>query len=273
MPELPEVETVRRAVSRHALGRTIIAVAGQSVQMRRPLDLDRLQRKLPGRRVVSARRRGKYLLLDLDPQGTLLLHLGMSGRLLLREPGATRLPHTHLVLDLGRKVGLHLVDPRRFGFVDWLEPGEENRDPSLSKLGMEPLAAETNRTLAPLLRSRNTPVKSLLLDQRTVAGVGNIYAVEALWRSGIRPNRRGRRISLTRLQRLVNDLQEVLGEAIEQGGTTIRDFATPEGDFGYFAVSLQVYGRTGKPCLRCGETLKDLRISGRSTPFCPGCQR
>lgn len=273
MPELPEVETVRRAVARHVLGLFITAVDARPIQMRRPLDVDLLQRKLPHRRIVAARRRGKYLMVDLDPPGTMLLHLGMSGRLLIREPNAPRLDHTHLVLSIEDDAELHLIDPRRFGFVHWLEPGEEDDDPSLAALGMEPLGALARRELPPLMHLRNAPVKSLLLDQRLVAGVGNIYAVEALWRAGIRPDRRGRRTSIARLSRLVGHLQNVLTEAVEQGGTTIRDFATPEGDFGYFAVSLQVYGRAGKPCLRCGTRLRDLRISNRSTPFCPDCQR
>lgn len=157
--------------------------------------------------------------------------------------------------------------------MHWLQPGDERRDPSLTALGMEPLEDSTGRDLPLLLRERNAPVKSLLLDQGLVAGVGNIYAVEALWRAGIRPDRRGRRVSLPRLRRLVRDLQAVLSEAIEQGGTTIRDFAAPEGDFGYFAVFLQAYGRVGEPCLRCGAALRDLRISNRTTPFCPRCQR
>jgi len=165
------------------------------------------------------------------------------------------------------------VDPRRFGFVHWLEPGEESGDPSLATLGVEPLEAAANRDLPALFHTRNAAIKSLLLDQRLVAGVGNIYAVEALWRAGIRPSRRGRRTSLARLQKLVEVLKDVLSEAIEQGGTTIRDFATPEGNFGYFAVKLQAYGRAGKPCLRCGANLRDRRIAGRSTPFCPRCQR
>jgi formamidopyrimidine-DNA glycosylase len=241
--------------------------------MRRPLDVSLLDGKLAGRRVASVRRRGKFLLVDFDPPGTLLMHLGMSGRLLFREPTAPRLPHTHLVLEVEAGAQLHLVDPRRFGFAHWLQPGEESDDPSLAALGMEPLGEHSRRDLPPMLRRSNAPIKSLLLDQRLVAGVGNIYAAEALWRAGIRPDRPGRRTAVTRLDRLVGRLQDVLIEAVEHGGTTIRDYATPEGDFGSFAVSLQVYGRTGQPCLRCGTTLRDLRISGRSTPFCPSCQR
>ncbi len=241
--------------------------------MRRPLDVPRLRRQLSNRRITAIRRRGKYLLLDTDPAGSLLVHLGMSGRMMLSEPDAPRDPHTHLVMRLETGPEIRLVDPRRFGFAHWLEPGEESTDASLSILGMEPLSPDALSALPPLLHTRNSPIKSLLLDQRLVAGVGNIYAVESLWRAGIRPSRRGRRIAAIRLHRLVHHVQEVLREAIEQGGTTIRDFSTPEGNFGYFAVRLQAYGRAGQPCSRCATELREARIGKRSTPFCPQCQR
>ncbi len=241
--------------------------------MRRLLDLPLLRSKLSNRRITAVRRRGKYLLLDTEPAGSLLVHLGMSGRMLLAEAHTPRLPHTHLVLRLDSGPELRLVDPRRFGLAQWLNPGDETTDPSLSNLGMEPLAPDTKNDLPPLLHTRNSPIKSLLLDQRLVAGVGNIYAVESLWRAGIRPSRRGARIAVTRLDRLVHEIQEVLREAIEQGGTTIRDFSAPGGNFGYFAVRLQAYGRVGLPCPRCTSDLREGRIGGRSTPFCPTCQR
>jgi len=241
--------------------------------MRRPLDLPLLRREVNNRRITAVRRRGKYLLLDTEPAGSLLVHLGMSGRMLLAEAHTPRLPHTHLVLRLESGPELRLVDPRRFGFAQWLNPGDEATDPSLSTLGMEPLAPDTKNELPPLLHARKSPIKTLLLDQRLVAGVGNIYAVESLWRAGIRPSRQGARIAMTRLDRLVREVQEVLCEAIEQGGTTIRDFSAPGGNFGYFAVRLQAYGRAGAPCSRCATELREARIGGRSTPFCPQCQR
>jgi formamidopyrimidine-DNA glycosylase len=273
MPELPEVETVRRALERHATGRTIEGVRGQPVLLRRPLDIAGLRRRLSGRRLTGFRRRAKFLLADLDPPGTLLVHLGMSGRLLLCTTIAPRLPHTHLTLDLGAAFELRFVDPRRFGLVQWIDPGGEARDPSLSALGIEPLEERAVRELPPLLHARRAPLKALLLDQRLIAGVGNIYAAEALWRAGLRPSRPGHRTALRRLKRLVEQLQAVLGEAIEQGGTTIRDFASPEGNFGDFAVRLLAYGRGGEPCPRCGEAMVDDRLGGRSTVWCRRCQR
>jgi formamidopyrimidine-DNA glycosylase len=249
-----------------------VAVEGRLIQMRRLLDPTALGRAMRDRTVAEPRRRGKFLLLDLDPRGTLLIHLGMSGRLLLVPGDDPILPHTHLVItfDDGRHV--RLVDPRRFGFAWWLDPGEESGDPSLAALGMEPLDDKLIHLLPPLLQARRSSLKTLLLDQRLVAGVGNIYATEALWRAGIRPSRRGNRTSLERLRRLVIEVQAVLHEAIRQGGTTIRDYSTPTGDFGSFAVLLQVYGKVGLPCPRCGTELRDLRLGGRSTACCPRCQ-
>jgi formamidopyrimidine-DNA glycosylase len=273
MPELPEVETVRRALERHAVGRAVRAVRGRAVQMRRLLDVERLRKRLCGRRLTGVRRRGKFLLADVESRGSLLVHLGMSGRLTLSDPAAPQAPHTHLLLELDDGLELRLVDPRRFGLVDWLAPGDEELDPSLSALGMEPLEREMVRDLPPLLHATRAPLKAALLDQRLVAGVGNIYATEALWRAGVRPSRRGRQTALPRLARLAEEVQSVLIEAVEQGGTTIRDFATPEGNFGYFAVRLQAYGRGGEPCPRCGAALRDSRLGGRSTVWCSGCQK
>jgi formamidopyrimidine-DNA glycosylase len=273
MPELPEVETVRRALALELPGRRIVAVGGRSTAMRRPLDVERLAAVATGRRFLEPRRRGKYLLLDLDPQGSLLAHLGMSGRVQLVDASSPSHNHTHLRLDLEGGRQLRFVDPRRFGFVDWLDPGAERSDPSLAALGVEPLDPGLAKILPPLLHVRRAPVKSLLLDQRVVAGVGNIYAVEALWRAGIHPRRAGSRTSLARLSDLARAVQEVLADAISQGGTTLRDFAGPDGEVGYFAVKLNVYGRQGEPCKKCRTNIRSEVIGGRTTAWCPNCQR
>jgi formamidopyrimidine-DNA glycosylase len=241
--------------------------------MRRPLDIARLAAGLDGARVSGARRRGKYLLLDVGYRGSLMFHLGMSGRLLLGNAGEPRLDHTHLVLELGDGRELRFVDPRRFGLAVLLGPGDEEREPALAALGLEPLDPGIEELLPPLLRDRRAPLKTLLLDQRLIAGVGNIYAAEALWRAGVRPTRHGCRTSTPRLRRLAAATRSVLEEAVAQGGTTIRDYVTPAGDFGSFAVELQVYGRAGEPCHRCGAALRDTRIAGRATVWCPRCQR
>ncbi len=273
MPELPEVETVRRALAEHVAGIRVTGVEGVPVRMRRPLEPTVLRRALVGRTLLEPRRRGKYLLMDVAGGGSLMVHLGMSGRLLLTPAGAPVAPHTHLALVLDDGRHLRLVDPRRFGLAVWLEPGAEADDPALSALGPEPLDPELPVVLPPRMHASASPVKALLLDQRVVAGVGNIYAAEALWRAGIRPSRRGRYTALRRLEALAVAIQEVLAEAVDQGGTTIRDFAAPSGWPGYFAVRLAAYGREGQPCRRCGATLRLSVLGGRSTAWCPGCQR
>jgi formamidopyrimidine-DNA glycosylase len=273
MPELPEVETIRRALELDLAGPRITSVSGRSIALRRPLDVNRLQPLLIGRQFVNPRRRGKFLILDLEPPGSLLVHLGMTGRIQLVKASLPRRDHTHLVIHLNDGRQLRFVDPRRFGLVDWLDPGEERRDPSLAKLGVEPLDPSLSKVLPPLLRSRRAPLKSLLLDQRLVAGIGNIYAAEALWRAGIHPRRAGNRTSLTRLADLTISVQEVLRDAITQGGTTLRDFAGPGGKSGYFAVKLNVYGRQGEPCVNCDSTIRSAVIGGRTTAWCPACQR
>jgi formamidopyrimidine-DNA glycosylase len=273
MPELPEVETIRRALELDLTGPRVTSVSGRSIALRRPLEVGKIAALATGRRFLTPRRRGKFLLLDLEPPGSLLVHLGMTGRIQLVKASLPRRDHTHLVIHLNDGRQLRFVDSRRFGLVDWLDPGAEGRDPSLAKLGVEPLDPSLNKVLPPLLRSRRAPLKSLLLDQRLVAGIGNIYAAEALWRSGIHPRRSGRRTSLVRLRRLADAVRSVLGEAIERGGTTLRDFAGPDGEEGYFAVNLNVYGRQGEACPKCSTTIRAEVIGGRTTAWCPKCQR
>lgn len=273
MPELPEVETVRRGLAAHTAGLQLTGVRGAPVTMRRPLRPGHIRERLAGRTLVEPGRRGKYLLLRVEGGGALLIHLGMSGRLLLTTPETPGVRHTHLTLEMGNGRELRLIDPRRFGLAVWLEEAEIATDPALARLGPEPLAPEIDRLLPPRLKAHRAPLKSLLLDQTVVAGAGNIYATEALWRAGIRPTRRGDRTSAARLARLARELRAVLLEAVEQGGTTLRDFAGPDGNAGYFEVRLQAYGRAGRPCPRCGAVLGSTRIAGRATVWCTACQR
>jgi formamidopyrimidine-DNA glycosylase len=273
MPELPEVETIRRSLALELPGRRVEAVAGRSIAMRRPLEVERIRPLASGRLFTAPRRRGKFLLLDLDPPGSLLVHLGMSGRVQLVDSTVPLRSHTHLRLGLDDGRELRFVDPRRFGLVDWLEPGAEETDPSLATLGVEPLDPALERVLPQLLHGRRAPLKNLLLDQRLIAGVGNIYAVEALWRAGIDPRRAGTRTSVVRLEGLARAVRGVLADAISEGGTTLRDFAGPEGEVGYFAVKLSVYGRQGEPCAKCGTTIRAAVVGGRTTAWCPKCQR
>jgi len=271
MPELPEVETTRRGIRPALRGRTITAFALREPRLRWPVDPD-LVRELPGQYVRDVRRRAKYLLIDLD-RGTLIAHLGMSGSLRVLPPAAVLKTHDHydLLLDSGRC--LRFNDPRRFGSLVYVR-GAPDAHPLLAGLGPEPLGKDFDGDyLSSLARGRRVSIKQFLMDQRVVVGVGNIYASEALFCAGIHPRRAAGRVSAARLDRLVESVREVLGEAIRQGGTTLRDYVSADGSPGYFRQKLYVYERSGEPCRRCGAAVRHLVQGQRSTYFCPGCQR
>ncbi|MBI2382714.1 MAG: bifunctional DNA-formamidopyrimidine glycosylase/DNA-(apurinic or apyrimidinic site) lyase [Gammaproteobacteria bacterium] len=271
MPELPEVETVRRGIEPHVLGRTIEQVTVRERRLRWPVPAD-FARRLEGRRVRSVERRAKYLLLDLG-EDRLILHLGMSGRLLVLEPGHPLRKHDHLDVRLSGGVLLRLNDPRRFGAA-LLWPRGQASHPLLENLGPEPFSDEfSGEYLFELSRGRSAAVKNFLMDGRVVVGAGNIYAAEALFRAGIRPGRAAGRLTRADCARLAAAVREVLVEAVAQGGTTLRDFAGADGAPGYFRQKLFVYGRAGEPCLRCGTAIKRLVIGQRSSFYCPGCQQ
>ena len=270
MPELPEVETTRRGVRPYSEAAQVVDVVVRDRRLRWPIPSD-LGRKLIGQRVERVDRRAKYLLFR-TAAGTLLVHLGMSGSLRVMDVADPPLRHDHfdIVFDNGRC--LRYNDPRRFGCCLWLEPDEVH--PLLSHLGPEPLSdAFTGALLYRLSRRRKGPVKNFLMDGKVVVGVGNIYANEALYLAGIRPDRAAGRISLARYERLAFFVKQVLTSAIEQGGTTLRDFVGGDGKPGYFAQQLFVYGRGGQPCKACGTTLRELRLSQRISVYCVTCQR
>ncbi len=270
MPELPEVETSRRGIEPHLTGTTITLVVVREHRMRWPIPAD-LPSLAQGRQIESVRRRGKYLLIDLI-EGSILLHLGMSGSLRILDQGAVPGKHDHLDIELASGKLLRLTDPRRFGAVLWQPRGEVHK--LLASLGPEPLQDEFNTAyLVAQCKGRSLAIKQLIMTSGVVVGVGNIYANEALFRSGIDPRRAAGRISKARLERLVAAIKVVLAQAIEKGGTTLKDFLTSDGKPGYFVQELQVYGRAGEPCVSCGTTLKEVRMSQRSTVFCPQCQR
>ena len=280
MPELPEVETVRRGLQPHLEGRRIARLV---------LNRDGLRRKFPpdlvqvatGATVTGLRRRSKYVLLDLDREASILIHLGMSGRMVIegaamgdfhRDPAI--LPrHDHVVIETGAGTRITLNDARRFGMVDLIRA---DVSPLLDALGPEPLDdGFTGATLAAAFTGRRAPVKALLLDQRVVAGLGNIYVSEALHRAGIDPRRAGGRIGRGRLDDLVNQIKDVLAEAIAAGGSSLRDHRQTSGELGYFQHSFRVYDREGAPCPRpgCEGTVHRIVQSGRSSFWCPTCQR
>lgn len=280
MPELPEVETVRTGLAPHLEGRIIARAEARRPDLRWPLPPDLVQ-VLTGARVSGLRRRSKYILADLEDRGSLLLHLGMSGRMLIegqsqgefhRDPAV--LPrHDHVVFwnDLGTRITFN--DARRFGMVDLIAPGAEH--PLLAHLGPEPLGeAFTPEVLARAFAGRRTPVKAALLDQRIVAGLGNIYVSEALYRAGISPLRLAGSLPPERVAPLVGHIKDVLTEAIAAGGSSLRDHRQANGELGYFQHAFRVYGREGAPCPTpgCTGTVQRIVQSGRSSFYCPLCQ-
>ena len=268
MPELPEVETTVRGLAKVLDGRRIKSVEARRADLRRAFPKD-LGQRLTGARVVGLGRRAKYGLIHTDRDDTMIFHLGMSGSWRINR--ANLETHDHLLLETDEGTRLALNDPRRFGSVDLVPTGELEAWPAFKALGPEPMDLDA-RDLQRRLAGRTAPIKLLLLDQGIVAGLGNIYVCEALYRAGIHPKRTGGSISLDRLKRLVVSIREVIGEAIEAGGSTLRDFASPDGELGYFSKTFAVYDREGQPC-RCGGTVKRIVQGGRSTFYCPACQR
>ncbi len=269
MPELPEVETVRHAMQHHLVGNQISAVRTSAKRLREPLPRRRLQ-ALKGDRFTAARRRAKYLLLELASQQTLLVHLGMSGNLLLR-PGGEK--HDHVIFDLADGSSLVFSDPRRFGLVLVLTAAELETCPYLTRLGVEPLSTDFDTDYLRACCAKSTrPIKNLIMDGNLVVGVGNIYASEALFKAGIRPTAPAGKIGRVRLARLVNAIQQILRQAIRQGGTTISDYRG-SGSGGRFQQRLSVYGRAGEPCASCQRPLQSLTMAGRNTFFCAACQK
>lgn len=266
MPELPEIETVKRALAPRLTGRALISSRARRSGLRHPFpDLSALH----GQIVREVRRRSKYLLLDFD-QGTLLLHLGMSGHLRWMEQDQPAGKHDHLDLIFEHGL-LRLNDPRRFGAAMWQSRGEDH--PALASLGPEPLDTSFDaKALHLRLRGRKTPIKVALMDPRVVVGVGNIYATEALFRSRIDPRKPAGELTLAQARKLLGHVKDVLNEGIARGGSTLRDFHGIEGQAGTFVDTFQAYGRQGLPCPRCNTPIQTVRLGGRASAFCPRCQ-
>jgi formamidopyrimidine-DNA glycosylase len=267
MPELPEVETTVRGLERVLKGRRIERVEARRADLRRAFPHD-LGQRLTGAKVSALGRRAKYGLIHTDRDDTMVFHLGMSGSWRIDHPSLEK--HDHLLIETDEGRRLTLNDPRRFGSVD-LVPTRELQDwPALKALGPEPFDV-TARDLRDRLGGRSAAIKLLLGDQRIIAGLGNIYVCEALYRAGIHPKRPGGSISLERLDKLVLAIRSVLQEAIDAGGSTLRDFISPDGELGYFSKTFAVYDREGRSCA-CGGTVRRIVQGGRSTFYCPKCQ-
>jgi formamidopyrimidine-DNA glycosylase len=271
MPELPEVEVVRRGLEPHLAGRKIANAIVRNSKMRWGI-ADSLPQELAGCRIMRVARRAKYLLLECD-RGTLIVHLGMSGSLRIIDADRVAGKHEHFDLVLDNGVALRLKDARRFGAVVW-HPGKLDQHRLLASLGPEPLPESfTGESLHRQLRSRKAAIKQALMDSKVVVGVGNIYASEALFHAGINPKIAANRIGLARCARLAGAVRKTLLSAIRAGGSTLRDFADERGRSGYFQNRTWVYGREGEDCRKCGAQIRRIVQGARSTYYCPRCQR
>ncbi|MDR1535050.1 MAG: bifunctional DNA-formamidopyrimidine glycosylase/DNA-(apurinic or apyrimidinic site) lyase [Planctomycetota bacterium] len=273
MPELPEVETVVRALNASLPGKTVSAVCSMG-KLRLPFDAGDLTRRLAGRKILGVRRRAKYILVDFPGQLALLAHLGMTGRFRLETTGTPGQKHDRVAFLFEDGSELRYSDARRFGFIKLAclpRPGGFPGD--LERLGPEPLERSfTGDVLLASAAGRKAPVKTFIMDQKIVVGVGNIYASEALYGAGINPARPAGLLSPAEWRRLAAEIKGVLRRAIRKGGSTIRSYQTVAGTEGGFQRSLRVYGKTGGECPRCGGRIESTRLGGRSTFFCPGCQ-
>lgn len=270
MPELPEVEVIRRGLAAKLVGETIVGVSRGDKRLRRQAEPGDLE-SLAGRRVAGLSRRGKYLLVHLDQGQTLLIHLGMTGRLFYQTDACPALPHVHLAFNLESGHKLVYQDVRRFGQVLLYPAGVD--PPALEQVGLEPWSRRLTATRLHQQTARlKRPIKNYLLDGRIIAGIGNIYASEALFEARLHPQTPVGTIPLETWSRLIKAIRCILSRAIRAGGTTISNFADCEGHSGLFAVQLKVYGRAGEPCPVCGTPIVRLVMAGRSTFFCPRCQ-
>jgi formamidopyrimidine-DNA glycosylase len=270
MPELPEVEVIRRGLAPRLLGRRFLTVSVGDKRLRQGSPPEHLARWLPGRRLMRLERRGKYLVFRLEGGVTLLIHLGMTGRLLLGVP-RNHGPHVHLFFTLEEGVTLAFQDVRRFGQVLVFGPGQPLVP--LNQVGREPFSRRvTPEWLTESARGRSRPLKNFLLDGRIMAGIGNIYACEIMFAAGLHPATPAGVLNLEDWGRVLQETRRILKRAIRQGGTTVNDYLNSHGETGLFQVELKVYGRAGEPCRRCGKAIKRVVQAGRSTFFCPRCQ-
>ncbi len=270
MPELPEVETTRRGIAPAILGRRVVSVVIREPRLRWRIASD-LASAVANQTVRDVRRRAKYLLIDLD-SGSLILHLGMSGSLRALPPETPTMTHDHVDIVFDSGICLRFNDPRRFGSLHWTPTPDQH--PLLRKLAPEPLGDDFNGDyLARTARRRKVAIKQFVMNSQVVVGVGNIYASESLFRAGIRPRRAAGRVSREELARLATAIKDVLKDAIRAGGTTLRDYVNAAGNSGYFRQKLYVYEREGQPCRQCHTAIRQLTQGGRSTYFCPSCQK
>jgi formamidopyrimidine-DNA glycosylase len=274
MPELPEVEVIRQGLQRYLPGRKILDIRTGNKKLRLPMPRKDLKKYIRGARVRSVDRRAKFLLIAMDSGAYLTIHLGMTGRLGIFSPDAPRSKHDHLRLQLDNNMQIRFNDIRRFGFIQVLPPGRDFSGTMLADLGPEPLALDfTGKYLQERAAGKNRPLKNFLMDSRVIAGIGNIYACEILFHAGLNPEKKISRLSMKEWTRIVESSRHILRKAIASGGTTISDFVNASGKSGYFQLELQTYGKQGQPCNCCSTPITKKTMAGRSTFFCPKCQK
>ena len=275
MPELPEVETICRGLRPLVVDRSVEEILCSGKSLRHPIPQLLMTEQLPGHRIVGLERRAKYLLLRFDHDALLIIHLGMTGNLGIFSPDAIPARHCHVRFRLSDGLELRYTDPRRFGAISLLlcEEIGDLESTFFKTTGPEPFSEAFNaKYLQELARGRSLPVKSLLMTNQVVAGIGNIYANESLFAAGILPGRQAQKVTMLQWQRLVEAARTVLHHAIACGGSTISDFRNANQQSGYFQMNFQVYGRQGQPCPRCGQPIDKVQIGGRASYFCNGCQ-
>lgn len=270
MPELPEVETLRRALLPLVKNQICTEIKFFRKDLRFPIPQASLRKGLLNHKVSDITRQGKYLLFQA-PEGSMLLHLGMSGRVVLQNSIEPQEKHTHVIFKFSTNTYLHFVDPRRFGSISWVP--ESGKHPLIDNLGCDPFSNEmTAKAMKVLARKSRVPMKSFIMNSQKITGVGNIYACESLFHAGIRPTKQSAKITLAQWEKWIECLRDVLNKSIASGGTTLRDFFDPNGSQGYFSVNLSVYGKEGQPCPKCTQLISRLVQTGRSTFFCKHCQ-
>jgi formamidopyrimidine-DNA glycosylase len=274
MPELPEVEAVARSLRPRLVGRTVEEVRASGKRLRRPVELKKLKRALEGARVLSVERRGKYLLVAFSSEEVVLAHLGMTGRMVFAERAAPFELHTHVIFRLDEELDLRFVDPRRFGVLKVYPAARVDQSDELKVLGLDPLQEAFDvEYLRAALKGSKRDLKSFLLDQGVVAGLGNIYVCEALFRAGLSPRRRAFRVTAERAAALHRAIREVLELGIQNRGTSFSDYVDADGNFGDNQAALLVYGREGEPCPHCGKAIRRVVQGARSSFFCGNCQK
>lgn len=278
MPELPEVETVRRGIAPVLEGAKFTKVTARRKNLRIPIP-ENFSSALTGKKIIKVGRRSKYILMHIEDGPVVILHLGMSGKVTLYSLDKDSVPelgkHDHLIFDIDNGMRMVYTDPRRFGLVTFADPDILETHPLLASMGPEPLSNSFHADyLRDKLAKRKSPIKNVLLDQKIIAGLGNIYVCEALFRAHINPERSAVTLSEKNIETLIPIINDIIREAIASGGSTLKDYAQVDGELGYFQHSFQAYGREGKPCLNqgCGDTIVRIAQSGRSTFYCKSCQ-